>query len=232
MASNYWIKFYHEILDDPKMGRLPDNLWRRFYECCLMAGELQQDGRIPAIQDIAWRLRIEEETLRTEFDQMARIGLLDFVADPLDEHWIVMNFANRQSPMSGAERVKRHRETQKKQHYYGSCNDNVTIRYTEKETEEEEDIEKETEEETDAAAIFSHYQNNIAMLTPSISETIAASFDDYPSDWFVDAIDIAVERNVRNWRYIEGILKNWKTKGKDNGRSKSNQSDGGGAVKL
>ncbi len=24
MSSNYWIKLYHEILDDPKMGRLFD----------------------------------------------------------------------------------------------------------------------------------------------------------------------------------------------------------------
>ena len=24
MASRYWIKLYHEILDDPKMGRLTD----------------------------------------------------------------------------------------------------------------------------------------------------------------------------------------------------------------
>jgi len=29
MGSPYWIKLYHEILNDPKMGRLPDRLWRR-----------------------------------------------------------------------------------------------------------------------------------------------------------------------------------------------------------
>ena len=28
----YWIKLYHEILDDPKMGRLSDRTWRRTNE--------------------------------------------------------------------------------------------------------------------------------------------------------------------------------------------------------
>lgn len=40
MAAKYWIKLYHEILHDPKMGRLPDNLWRRCIELFLLAGEL------------------------------------------------------------------------------------------------------------------------------------------------------------------------------------------------
>lgn len=118
MASNYWIKMWIEMLDDPKMGRLPDNLWRRFVECCLLAGELHMDGRLPPIHDIAWRLRVDEEALRSEFDQMARIGLVDYVNKPLDEHWIVSKFEKRQEKMTSAERGKRFRQKQKKQAYY------------------------------------------------------------------------------------------------------------------
>jgi len=145
MASNYWIKLYHEILDDPKMGRLPDNLWRRFIECCLLAGDLQMDGRLPPMHDIAWRLRVEEETLRGEFDHMARIGLVDFVATPLDEHWIVTKFADRQAAIPAAERMRLMRNTKKKRKYYGSSDTYVTKRNT----EEEVDIDKEEEVETD-----------------------------------------------------------------------------------
>ena len=135
MASNYWIKWWIEVIDDPKMGRLPDNLWRRFSECCCLAGEVNEDGRLPAIHDIAWRLHIEEETLRGEFDQLARIGLLDFINKPLDEHWAVVNFSKRQSRMSGAERVKRHRENNRKQEYYETCNEVVTDCYTDTDTD-------------------------------------------------------------------------------------------------
>ena len=60
MASRYWIKLYHEILDDPKMGRLPDALFRRAIELFLIAGENGRDGGLPALADIAWRLRADE----------------------------------------------------------------------------------------------------------------------------------------------------------------------------
>lgn len=30
--ANYWIKLYHEILDDPLMATMPDRLWRRTIE--------------------------------------------------------------------------------------------------------------------------------------------------------------------------------------------------------
>ena len=39
MPSKYWIKLYHEVLDDPKMARLPDRLYRRCIEVFLLAGK-------------------------------------------------------------------------------------------------------------------------------------------------------------------------------------------------
>ena len=37
----------------------------------------------------------------------------------------------------------------------------------------------------------------------------------YPSEWFEEAFEIAVSRNIRNWKYVEAILARWKEKGKD-----------------
>jgi DnaD/phage-associated family protein len=68
---------------------------------------------------------------------------------------------------------------------------------------------------TQAAAIFSAYQNNIAMLTQVSTAKLDGMVRDYPPDWIIDAITIAVERNSRNLRYIEGILRNWQEKGRD-----------------
>ena len=61
MASYYWAKFYIEILDDPKMGRLPDRLWRRTCELILLAKERAIDGSLPPLHDMAWRLRLPED---------------------------------------------------------------------------------------------------------------------------------------------------------------------------
>jgi DNA replication protein len=37
---------------------------------------------------------------------------------------------------------------------------------------------------------------------------------EYPPEWIAEAIGLAVQMNKRNWRYIEAILKRWRTEGK------------------
>jgi hypothetical protein len=117
MATKYWIKLYHEILDDPKMGRLSDNLWRRFFECCLLAGEAGYDdddplnGRLPSPSDMSWRLRVDEERLLSELEALAKKGLLEYRADSiLDGYWFVVQFNQRQRSMSKAEYMRRLRK--------------------------------------------------------------------------------------------------------------------------
>ena len=63
MAPGYWIKLYHEVLHDPKMGRLSDRHWRRAVELMLMAGETDETGVLPPVADMAWTLRTSEEEL-------------------------------------------------------------------------------------------------------------------------------------------------------------------------
>jgi hypothetical protein len=133
--SKYWIKLYHEILHDPKMGRLPDNLWRRTIELFLMAGELDQDGELPPVSDMAWTLRVSEQELEQELEALTASGLEIVTRTP--NGWIVTRFADRQSAMSSAERVRRHRESKRKEEYYGEeteeqqdGNEGVTDRYT------------------------------------------------------------------------------------------------------
>lgn len=160
MASNYWAKFWIEMLDDRKTASLPDNLWRRFCECILLAKELNQSGRLPTIEDMSWRLRVEAETLQQELEALARRGLLDYRADkPLDGFWYIVNFEKRQARMSGAERVKRHRESQMKQLYNEPSNALVTKRYTEEEEETETEEEAEVRQ-TDFRALFDAFINS------------------------------------------------------------------------
>ncbi|MBN1679324.1 MAG: DnaD domain protein [Anaerolineae bacterium] len=68
--------------------------------------------------------------------------------------------------------------------------------------------------------IYSLYEQNIGPLTPLISDQLRDAEQDYPAEWIAEAIQTAVERNKRNWRYVMGILKRWQSEGKDRGFTK------------
>lgn len=62
--------------------------------------------------------------------------------------------------------------------------------------------------------IFNLYEKNIGPLTPMIAETLRDAEQTYPGSWIEDAMRIAVENNVRKWRYVEAILEDWQTQGR------------------
>jgi len=67
---------------------------------------------------------------------------------------------------------------------------------------------------TERPNIFNLYEQNIGPLTPMIAERLRDAEQTYPQSWIEDAIRIAVENNVRKWRYAEAILEDWLTSGK------------------
>ncbi len=66
--------------------------------------------------------------------------------------------------------------------------------------------------------IYRLYEAHIGPLTPMLSESLRDAETEYPAEWIEDAIRLAVENNVRKWRYIEAILKSWQEKGRDDRR--------------
>lgn len=66
--------------------------------------------------------------------------------------------------------------------------------------------------------VFKLYEENIGPLTPLLSDMLKEAERNYPGAWFEEAFEIAVSRNVRNWKYIEAILSRWKENGKDERR--------------
>jgi len=70
--------------------------------------------------------------------------------------------------------------------------------------------------------IFKLYEENIGALTPLLSDMLREAEKNYPSVWFEEAFEIAVSRNVRNWKYVEAILVRWKEKGKDERKDQQN----------
>lgn len=62
--------------------------------------------------------------------------------------------------------------------------------------------------------IFVLYEQNIGLLTPMIASQLEDAADLYPADWIEAAFSEAVQRNKRNWKYINAILRRWETEGK------------------
>lgn len=67
----------------------------------------------------------------------------------------------------------------------------------------------------EAPNIYRLYEENIGVITPLIAEELKEAEDSYPAEWINDAFRIAVENNVRNWRYVSAILNRWREKGRD-----------------
>jgi DNA replication protein len=63
--------------------------------------------------------------------------------------------------------------------------------------------------------IYTLYEQNIGPLTPMIAEELRDAEKEFPPAWIEDAIRIAVENNVRKWRYVVAILEDWKSRGRD-----------------
>jgi len=69
--------------------------------------------------------------------------------------------------------------------------------------------------------IFRLYEENLGILTPMITEILKEDESEFPAHWIREAIQIAVQHNARNWKYVHAILVSWKNEGK-NGKDKKN----------
>ena len=73
--------------------------------------------------------------------------------------------------------------------------------------------------------IFQLYEANIGPLTPLIADALRDAEKTYQTDWIEDAFRIAVERNKRNWHYIEAILHRWQEGGRNDRKDQQARRD-------
>lgn len=121
MSSKYWIKLFIEILDDPKMGRMSDTLWRRTIEIFLLAGDNCNNGTLPEMGEMVWRLRLSEDVILETLNKLQTMGIVQQDGDG----WNVVNFVKRQTSES-LERVRRFRNKHKDSYSNADVTDDVT----------------------------------------------------------------------------------------------------------
>jgi len=73
--------------------------------------------------------------------------------------------------------------------------------------------------------VFTLYEQNIGALTPMIADSLRDLSNEVSEDWITDAIQLAVEHNKRNMKYIEAIITRWKQEGRVSRDKKDDPAD-------
>ena len=73
--------------------------------------------------------------------------------------------------------------------------------------------------------IFRLYEENVGTITPLVGERLVTASETYSAEWIHEAFKLAVEMNVRNWRYIERILQRWAEEGRNEGTEDDSLED-------
>lgn len=199
MASNFWIKLYHEMLDDPKVGRLTDGQFRMMINLFLLAGDYDQNGYLPSMDDICWRLR-NPANFEKDFQTLIEIGIIEIK----DDAPCVKNFQKRQGAMSETERSQRYREKLHKKEYYATemqrkCNDS----FTDVDVDEEVDVDKDRDIEVDEIKTKNNDDNRLMELLLSTFATETGITTKSQSD--IEALNRLVTAKATKKDLIGGI---------------------------
>jgi hypothetical protein len=106
MSTKHWIKQPIAVLFDERLGRLSDRLFRRYTQLRLFAGQLNQGGALPRLEQICWTVRVTLPRLLKELAALAELGLAAETADG----WHLPGFAEEQAAETPAERQQRFRQ--------------------------------------------------------------------------------------------------------------------------
>jgi hypothetical protein len=144
MASR-WFRVYSDMVDDPKVQRLPADTFRALVNLWCLAAR-SEDGRLPAVDDIAFSLRVKPQRVADILGELRLAGLIDDEATDTGTVTRPHNWNSRQfkSDVSN-ERVKRHRQR------HGNGARNVTSRVAETPPETEPDTEQSSSLRSDDA---------------------------------------------------------------------------------
>lgn len=114
-SSMPWIKLYTELLDDTKIGKLPDIAKLRFVQLLLLAGECDADGYLLngdaalTVEEIAWRLRVDAKILAEDIGLLQNAGMVACE----EGAFVIRNFIKRQG-RSQEEKREQWRDRQRK----------------------------------------------------------------------------------------------------------------------
>lgn len=153
MASkSLWLRLYTEVLNDPKVQRLDGDTFKGWVNLLCVAKESSGNGTLPALIDIAFYLRIDDNTAGQLIQRLIEAGLIDYDGERYVMHgWNQRQYESDNDP-TATERKRRERDRKRdvtdnvtdtsrvtSWMSHGQCHANVTRTETETDTEKETD---------------------------------------------------------------------------------------------
>ena len=241
MADITWVKLKTDMFDNEKIKlieALPDSdtiliIWIKLIA---YAGKVNAGGYIMLTENIP----MNEEELATIFNRplnTVRLALNTFerygMITKSDEGAIkIANWEIHQN-IDGMERVKqlnairnrKYRERKKQKQLENNQPDDVSVTSrddTEEDIDKELDIDIERDKDKDKRKVtrpssFDIFENGgYGYLDPITMQKLFAWIDDFgdEGDSIVSkALDVGIEAGIKNYKYVNGILRNWHNKG-------------------
>ena len=115
--SSRWFRVYDELVDDPKVQRLPDDLFKFLVNIWCLASK--NGGRLPPVDHIAYTLRAPDSLVVASLEALISLGLADRMSNQYGS-WVAPHAWNKRQYKSDSstERVQRFRNV--------SCNTDET----------------------------------------------------------------------------------------------------------
>ncbi len=105
-----WFRMYADVLDDPKVQKLPPDLFKAWVNLLCLAS--RNDGVLPDLEDIAFALRMSQSVTRDIVVTLTGHGLLDEDNGLSPHNWAERQFKS-DTPESATERKRRQRQREK-----------------------------------------------------------------------------------------------------------------------
>jgi|SRR5215471_427114 len=114
MEKRQWIRLYTKLPGDPKIQRLPGDLFKFWINCLCLAGT--NCGILPKLADIAWTLRLSESDTLAQLRALATQNLVH----EIDQEWVIHDWEEHQFESDfSRERMNRYRQRHYKRHRDG-----------------------------------------------------------------------------------------------------------------
>ena len=116
--NRHWIKLWLDSLDDARLATLKDPEWRLAVECFMVAGENSNEGQLPSLKELAWRLRRDLVQMEAMLDVLVIAGLIEKKRNV----YTVAKFSKRQSAVTNTQRQAAHKKAKR----YLKSNESLT----------------------------------------------------------------------------------------------------------
>lgn len=131
---NRWFRVYDDLVDDPKVQRLPDALFKAVINLwCLTS---KNNGVLPGVDEVAFKLRMKPEKVEATLRKLREVGLIvDDESGTHPHNWDKRQFRSDVTDPTAAERMRRYRNKDRNE----LRNDVVSVTVPIAETETEKD---------------------------------------------------------------------------------------------